>query len=98
MKGGPASFYFYQFIDSVSQVRDNSGLYTWDALSDPLVSDLNAGSTTCGRRTYTLGGDYVSSMTWLTSDWTNGVISVETNNDADINYLGNTNRGYKVTL
>ena len=79
-------------------MRDNSGLYTWDALSDPLVSDLNAGSTTCGRRTYTLGGDYVSSMTWLTSDWTNGVISVETNNDADINYLGNTNRGYKVTL
>ena len=89
MKGGPASFYIYQFIDSVSQVRDGS--YAWDGFSDPLVSDLYAGTATCGKRKYTLGGDYVSTMTWLTTDWDSGFIKAESDSDADINYSGNTN-------
>ena len=90
MKGGPVSFYIYQFIDSVSQVRDGSS-YTWDGISNPSVSNLNAGTTTCGKRKYTLGGDYVSTMTWLTTDWDIGFIKAESNSDADINYSGNTN-------
>lgn len=62
--GGSVSQTFYQFTDDVSLTYD---------LNNTNPSSILTGVSICGSRTYTLENEF----TWLTTDWINGIITVE---------------------
>lgn len=79
--------------------------YDWDAAGN--VNNVNYGADICGKRIYTLFGEYVdgTDTPWLTIDSTNGILSIQTDDDAHIRYPsytdwdGNTHlTGYKVKI
>ncbi len=70
-------------MDSVSYAQ---GIYS--------SSDTNSDSIFCGKRIYSFGGDGSSNPSWLSIDQSNGIVSVQTDEDSDVNY----NPGYSVTL
>jgi hypothetical protein len=62
------------------------------------VSVLDPSNPKCGDRTYTLGGDYTPTSTWLQLDTSTGTLTASTTFDSDVNYSGNSGKGYKVTM
>jgi len=74
---------FFTFLDSVSYLRGNYNL-----------NDMNSASIYCGLRTYTFGGDGSSNPAWLSLDDVNGIIKIQTDDDAHVKF----NPGYSVTI
>ncbi len=98
----PIQYQFYTFMDSVSVAYDTYFGTTLGADTEYMLAykypytstSLNDPNIYCGPRTYVLGGAGNPLPAWLSFDPYNGIFTVQTADDAMVNY----SPGHQVTL
>jgi hypothetical protein len=78
----------------INTVKGAAITQTYDSYIDSISTTYGAGLLLCGLTTYTLGGAFTGSNTWMSFAEPARSISVQTNSDGDSKF----SPGYSVTI